>query len=97
MSELSKKQDRKLKRRAIKQTIKSLFGKKSYVINDTELGPGTEVTVSKKRTKFKGPEGKRIVTGEEKEGVDKMFKQSFGYKKGGVVGGFKKGGIIQYD
>ena len=78
MSELSKKQDRKLKRRAIKQTIKSLFGKKSYVINDTELGPGTEVTVSKKRTKFKGPEGKRIVTGEEKEGVDKMFKQYFG-------------------
>ena len=26
-----------------------------------------------------------------------MFKQSFGYKKGGVVGRFKKGGIIQYD
>jgi isocitrate dehydrogenase len=84
-------------KKKIKKFVKGLFGKKVYNIHDTELGEGTEVTVSKKRTKFKGPEGKRIVTGEEKEGIDKMFKQSFGYKKGGMINRFKNGGIIQHD
>ena len=96
MSELSKKEKRQLRKRAVKQSVKGWFGKKSYTINDTELGEGTEVTVGKRRTKFKGPEGKRIVKGKEKEGVDKMFQESFGYKKGGFLN-YKKGGIIQHD
>jgi|TARA_R100001594_G_scaffold27919_3_gene52991 hypothetical protein len=94
----NKKDDwvREGKKRHWKQNIKALFGKKSYVIDDSELGKSTEVTVGKRKTKFKGPGGKRIVKGKEKEGVDKMFQESFGYKKGGFLN-YKKGGIIQHD
>jgi hypothetical protein len=96
MSELSKEEKRGYKKRALKQMIKGFFGKKSYTVNDSELGENTEVTVGNRKTKFKSKKGKRKVKGTEKEAVDKMFQKSFGYKKGGVLN-FKKGGIIQHD
>ena len=83
-------------KKKIKKKIKEFFGKKSYVINDSELGEGTEVTVGKRKTKFKSKKGKRIHEGEKKQEIDKMFRESFGYKKGGVLN-YSKSGIIQHD
>jgi hypothetical protein len=55
----------------VKKFIKGLFGKDFHTVDvHADLGEDTEFTVSKKRTKAKGPKGKKIYTGDLKEEID---------------------------
>tara|TARA_R100001126_G_scaffold38294_1_gene21276 strand:+ start:1144 stop:2655 length:1512 start_codon:yes stop_codon:yes gene_type:complete len=80
----------------IKKFAKNLAGKDFYTMNSSEFGPDTEFTVSNKRTKLKGPEGSRVVTGSEKEEIDNLLKAAFPTQKrgGGLLKKYDDGGIF---
>tara|TARA_R100000664_G_C2759294_1_gene148908 strand:- start:4010 stop:5593 length:1584 start_codon:yes stop_codon:yes gene_type:complete len=80
----------------IKKFAKNLAGKDFYTMNSSEFGPDTEFTVSNKRTKLKGPEGSRVVTGSEKEEIDNLLKTAFPTQKrgGGLLKKYDDGGIF---
>ena len=83
-------------KKKIKKFVKELFGKEFHTMTHSDFGKDTEFTVSKKRTKVKGPKGKKIYTGGEKEEIDTLLSATK-KRKGGMINRFKNGGIIQHD
>jgi|21_taG_2_1085346.scaffolds.fasta_scaffold35922_4 hypothetical protein len=88
-------EDWKKKIKDTKKKVKEFFGKEVYTMNHSEFGPDTEFTISKKRTKIKGPKGKKIYKGKDKQEIDTALKLTS--KKGGGMIRYKHGGIIQHD
>lgn len=80
----------------IKKFVKGIFGKDFHTMTHSEFGPNTEFTVSKKRTKVKGPKGKEVYKGDDKKQVDTLLNLTK-KKRGGIVNRYKSGSIIQHD
>ena len=81
----------------LKKKIKNIFGKELYTVDHhADLGPNTEFTISKKRTKAKGPEGKKFYTGSEKEEIDSLLRATYTPQKrgGGLIQKYDEGGIF---
>tara|TARA_B100001123_G_C14397842_1_gene665531 strand:- start:204 stop:473 length:270 start_codon:yes stop_codon:yes gene_type:complete len=79
----------------IKKKVKEFFGKEVFTMGHSDFGDDTEFTISKKRTKIKGPKGKKIYKGKDKQEIDTALRLTS--KKGGGMIRYKHGGIMQHD